>query len=239
MHNKSIIIVESDAEDRNALKKLLLSESHQVVDFSDSMGVIQWIMENGKPLLLVAEESASPLNGWQTMDYIRAELLLTFPTLIVRSTEAEISNRTMQGVLTKPYSEKTLEEVINFLDSLEIDDDPDETATSYSVDYLKELADGNEEFIIESLLLFKQSVASKLQELQTALDGRELDKVRKIAHSIKPSFQMVLNHNGKDLCQTIEHTEEEAALTSLVHNLNKEFQLINTQITEDYQLEIN
>ncbi len=238
MNNKKIIIVVSNAEERTRIKRILNNSPFVALDFTDSMGAIQWIMENGNPQLLILEESSSPLNGWQTMDYLRTELKMEHPTLIVIDSDTEITNKKLQGFIRKPFSDKTALEIENFLNTVEVKDKNEELVKSYSTEYLEELSEGSKEFVAETLVLFKESVSGRLNDLKIALEQNNFDEARKIAHSIKPSFQMVLNQHGRDLCQSMETAKTEE-LNTLFSELNQEYQLIETQITADYQLDIN
>ncbi|WP_157378245.1 Hpt domain-containing protein [Arenibacter latericius] len=237
MQNKKIILVERQADERAILKTILTDSSFEVLDFSDSMGAIQWVMENGNPNLLILEESSIPLNGLQTMDYMRTELKKEHPTLIALESDTHTTARKLQGFLKKPYSDKTLKEVENFLNDLDIPNEAEKLPKAYSLDYLIDLSDGNKEFISESLALFKVSVSEKLIELETSIDQRHFEEVRKIAHSIKPSFDMLLNQKGKELCQRMEHSKDDEELSALVQELKLEYQLIQNQITVDTPIE--
>ncbi|GGW22375.1 response regulator [Arenibacter certesii] len=237
MYNKKILLVERQDDERGILKKILTNSSFEVLDFSDSMGAIQWVMENGNPKLLILEEFAVPLNGWQTMDYMRSELKKDHPTLIVLDADTKTSNKKLQGYLRKPYSDKTLVEIQSFLDNLKTPDEIEELSKAYSLDYLIDLSDGNKEFISESLELFKDSVSERITALQAAIDQQQFGEVRKIAHSIKPSFHMLLNHKGKELCQALEHCKIDNELSVLVQELKLEYELIQNQITLDSPIE--
>nr|WP_285903367.1 Hpt domain-containing protein [Arenibacter sp. H213] len=87
---------------------------------------------------------------------------------------------------------------------------------------------------MESLALFNTTISKKLIQLQEALDQQQLAEIRSIAHNIKPSFQMILNHVGKELCQTMEHSTSHEELAVLIKELNQEYNLIKNQIELDF-----
>lgn len=234
MNNKNIILVEQQADDRAYLKERLVDNSFEVVDFSDSMSAIQWVIENGNPTLLILEESSSPLNAWQTLDYLRTELKMEHPVLIAIASESLISAKKSQDFLSKPYTEETLVKITEFLHKAEHTNESKELPKPYSLEYLDELSDGSLDFIMESLALFNDSISEKLTQLQEALDQQQFAEIRTIAHSIKPSFQMLLNDHGKELCQTMEFATRPEDLKTLVQELKLEFNRIKKQITLDF-----
>ncbi|SHI42282.1 Response regulator receiver domain-containing protein [Arenibacter nanhaiticus] len=234
MDNKNIILIERQDEERANLKKKLTEDSFEVVDFDNSMSAIQWVMENGNPKLFILEELSSPLDGWKTLDYLRTELGVKTPVLITIETETEIIVKKSQGFLTKPYSDDTLVKIKEFLHQIESIKETDELPKPYSLDYLDELSDGSLEFITESLALFNDSISEKLTQLQEALDQQQFTEIRTIAHSIKPSFQMLLNDHGKELCQSMEFATKPEDLKTLVQELKLEYNRIKKQIAIDF-----
>ncbi|NKI26413.1 hypothetical protein HCG49_07550 [Arenibacter sp. 6A1] len=234
MDNKYIILIERQADERAILKKKLVESSFEVVDFDNSMSAIQWVMENGNPKLFILEELSSPLDGWQTLAYLRTELGVKSPVLITIETDTEITAKKSQGFLTKPYSDDTLVKIEEFLYNDQNIKESEEFPKLYSLDYLDELSDGSLEFIMESLALFNDSISEKLTHLQEALDQQEFAEIRTIAHSIKPSFQMLLNDHGKELCQTMEFATKPEELKTLVEELKLEYNRIKKQIALDF-----
>lgn len=238
MQNKNILIVVRDTTEREVLKELLGKGSFGVIDFGNSMAAIQWVKQHGNPQLLIIEEKSSPLNGLQAMDYLRTELAMEHPVLIVldRKHESLVSDKKMQGYLTKPFTEESVVEIRDFLEKVPR---PKEVPPPrhYSLEYLEELGDGNRDIIIESLVIFKESVTLKLEEMQKKLELRDLEEVRKIAHNIKPSFAMLHNQKGRELCNTLMDSAKDLDMPKLVNELKLEFEMIQSQLAMDFSKE--
>jgi HPt (histidine-containing phosphotransfer) domain-containing protein len=69
-----------------------------------------------------------------------------------------------------------------------------ENNSQYSIidlQYLYDLADGSFDFVEEMIQLFLNSVPQSVEELQTAIANSEWQKVKVIAHRIKPSFGFI------------------------------------------------
>jgi CheY-like chemotaxis protein len=236
--NKYILIVAHQAGERAVLKELLNKSSYEVIDFGNSMAAIQWVKQNGNPLLLIIEAKSAPLNGLQTLDYLRTELAMEHPVLIVIDNKHEsfVSDKKMQGYLTKPYTAESVLEIKDFLDKVPQTEE-NLSPRVYSLEYLEELGDGDRDIIIESLMIFKESVTLKMEEMQSKLASRNLEEVRKIAHNIKPSFAMLHNKKGKELCNTMMDTAKDLDIPKLVNELQLEFEMIQSQLAADFSKE--
>jgi CheY-like chemotaxis protein/HPt (histidine-containing phosphotransfer) domain-containing protein len=238
VQNKNILVVAHEAAESAVLKELLSKSSYEVIDFGNSMAAIQWVKQHGNPQLLIIEEKSAPLSGLQAMDYLRTELAMEHPVLIVidRKNEALVSDKKMQGYLTKPYTKESILEITNFLDKVPRSKEV-LSPRHYSLEYLEELGDGNRDIIIESLMIFKESVTLKLEEMQNRLALRDLEEVRKIAHNIKPSFAMLHNQKGRELCNTMMDSAKDLDMPKLVNELKLEFEIIQSQLAMDFSKE--
>ena len=57
--------------------------------------------------------------------------------------------------------------------------------------YLKEIAEGNDEFIIEMIEMFLQRTPEALEKLNESFQKQNWEELRLIAHRIKPSYSYV------------------------------------------------
>lgn len=80
----------------------------------------------------------------------------------------------------------------------------------YSLAYLRTISEDNEDFIFESLHIFKFSVAVKIIELKTAAIKGNNKKAAEIAHNIKPSFQMLSINYAREIVMilTLENRQK-------------------------------
>lgn len=57
--------------------------------------------------------------------------------------------------------------------------------------YLISISDGDKEFIMDFLSTFEQSTVPQINQLQVALEKHDLETVRKIAHQLKPTSELL------------------------------------------------
>ncbi|WP_142786340.1 response regulator transcription factor [Changchengzhania lutea] len=228
-----ILLVENDAEHTNTFLQLAEAQGWIVFTCHGSMDAIRWVKDNNIPDLMVIDKNALPLDGFQTHDYIQSELKISVPVLIscqINAT-AKKNNKKLLSFINKPFSEKSIVLIKSKLKELGQPTDIEDK--DYSLDYLRDLSDGSEEFVLTSLNIFRDSVAVKLMEIKEALAINEFKTVREIAHNIKPSFEMLESTIGSDLCNDIVYKVAEEEISGLVEQLFQLFLTIDAQLQKD------
>jgi len=79
-----------------------------------------------------------------------------------------------------------------------------------NLNYLKQIADGNDEFIIEMIEMFLNKTPEALAEMKTSYQEKNWDSLRQIAHRIKPSFAYIGLPGTQKTLAEIEKLSEEA-----------------------------
>jgi len=230
MNSRKIVIVNAEDEPREVLRNLMVKESFEVFDFDNSMTAILWIKKNGAPTGILIEEQATPLDALKTIDYLREELKMNLPALITVEPQSLKSNQDLPGFITKPFTENTVLRVRDFFEKSMKNFENRPKMPSFSLQYLEETYEGDKVIILESLTLFKNSVADKLQEIRYSLLHNNYEEVRNIAHNIKPSFEMLNNQKGRELCHRLVYQCEEEEIPQIAEELNKEFQIIKSEL---------
>jgi len=233
----TIILVESNLLEREKFSQISFEQEWHVVICEDGLEVIQWLNENSTADLLIIEENSTPISGYQIADYIKTELGLALPVIITTGEIPISQERGMlayaEGVIKKPFMDvSTIFRVREILEkSVEI---APEKNDFYSLNYLKDLSGGDEEFIMELLKVFSASVNLELKNLNEVLDQKDYLRIREIAHGIKPSFDMIENERGKGICRLLDSEAEEKDMAKLIAELNLEFVNINKQLIKDF-----
>lgn len=80
-----------------------------------------------------------------------------------------------------------------------------------NLSYLKSIADGNDEFIIEMIELFLNKMPEALEQMEACFQHKNWDELRQIAHRIKPSFGYVGLVKTQNMLADIEHLIEDPA----------------------------
>ncbi|MBK5193637.1 MAG: Hpt domain-containing protein [Flavobacteriaceae bacterium] len=233
----TILLVESNITEQENFAHIALQEGWQLVICNSGMDAIHWFNKNNKADILVIEENSAPLNGYQTADYIKTELGLMLPVLItvgIVPTPQELRVIAYaEGVIKKPFIKSTTILQINeILEKL-----PDRSPAQndcYSLNYLRDIFEGHEESVFESLELFSTSVNTELEQLNIGLQDRDYNRIREIAHSIKSSFEMLENETGRSICHLLNSEAEETEMPGLILDLQLEFASITKQLTRDF-----
>jgi HPt (histidine-containing phosphotransfer) domain-containing protein len=181
----------------------------EVESRQNSFDGIQFLQEQPNVTALVIEEKAHPLNAKQTLDYIQKELGISIPVFIT-SGEASLE----ENHILKPFSEENMKP---FLEGLKAPSEKKEAL--YSLSYLMEISDGNEQFIFESIEIFQSSIKAQVEELKVAGLNNDEELASKIAHKMKPSFDMLENAEGSLICQRLLEKPKGEELFQLVQRL--------------------
>ncbi len=81
---------------------------------------------------------------------------------------------------------------------------PINTGCRINLSYLKQISDGNDEFIIEMIEIFLNKTPLALEEMNEHFKQRNWEELRQIAHRIKPSFTYIGLHDIQKALGEIE-----------------------------------
>jgi HPt (histidine-containing phosphotransfer) domain-containing protein len=99
--------------------------------------------------------------------------------------------------------------------------------------YLKELAEGSNEFIVEMLDGFLTQTPEMLDNMAKYLHEKKWQELRGVAHKMKPTIDFVGIHSIKDTVKTVEqYAAEQIHLDLLPDLVTKVIQVCSTAITE-------
>ncbi len=95
-----------------------------------------------------------------------------------------------------------------------------------NLSYLKQIADGNDSFIIEMIEMFLNKTPEALAEMKASFEQKNWDSLRQIAHRIKPSFAYIGLPETQKLLAEIEKLSEEANNPEKVDELMLEVDVV-------------
>ncbi len=61
----------------------------------------------------------------------------------------------------------------------------------YNLDKIKEMAEGDEDFVISVISVFLDEVPEDLESLETAVAAEDYENIYKLAHKIKPNVDLL------------------------------------------------
>ncbi len=226
---KIILLVEENSAERDNFLQLAQKENLNVQAVGSSYEAIQWLKKGNEAKIAIISESATPLNAFQTFDYIRQELKNILPILISKSSLS--AGREGYDYIDKPYT-------ITAIKDLKLKIEPNITSASglkvYSLEYLETISGGNHDFLVDCLRTFISSVSTKMEELRQAVGDADHKKIGAIAHNIKPSFEMLENTNAKDICNKLTYEADTSDIAALSSQLNNEFITMETALKNDF-----
>ncbi|RDI06715.1 Hpt domain-containing protein [Flavobacterium sp. AG291] len=231
MSMNTILLVESNPAERENFIKLAQRENLTTEVVGSSYEAIQWLKKNDHALAIVIAEDATPLNAYQTFDYIRQELKSNLPVVISKLGEGKPKEGN-HNYIDKPFTSIALKGLSNSLV-------PNTSSASglkvYSLEYLETITVGNHDFMIDLLQTFMTSVNEKMKELKTAVEESDYKTVGAIAHNIKPSFEMLENEKAKNICNKLTYEAETSDVPALANELNDEFRAIEQALKNDFE----
>ena len=232
---KHILFVDADRNVQSNFNSYFDTDEIMVHNFNTAMGAIQHIKESQPADILIVDEHIKPMGAAQTLNYLIGEL--HFKSKVFVCSEFQKQFETDSGVfevLRKPLNQSEFKKVDRYLDSF-----GKVHPVLYSLDYLKELSDGDEVFINQSIRLFIDTVGPRIAQLDDLLEKTCYQDISKLAHNIKPSFEMIMNKRGGELCDFLAHHAKPEDFKSHVADLKTEFKLVEEQINKDFAHEEN
>ncbi|MBA82305.1 MAG: hypothetical protein CMF36_14345 [Leeuwenhoekiella sp.] len=234
-NHKHILFVDADREAQIRFNAYFDRDNFLVFNFNSAIGAIQHIKESKPVDVLVIDEQIKPMGAAQTLHYLIDEL--QFKGKVFVCSEAKEHFETDYGiceVLKKPFDKREFQK----LEALLIEKNAAE-ASLYALDYLKELSDGDMVFIAQSIQIFMDTVAERIQEMKKLLASRDYQSIAAVAHNIKPSFEMILNKRGVALCDFLAHHASASDFKSYVEDLEEEYLQVENQLKTDFSQEQN
>ncbi len=89
-----------------------------------------------------------------------------------------------------------------------------------SLAYLKDIADGSQEFMVEMIDIFLHQTPAYLAELEKSIENKDWSTVAEIAHKVRPTFTFI----GVDqLTEIMASIEQKARSGEDLSTISKEF----------------
>ena len=231
-----ILIVHKDYDQVAQLSLYLKEQGYNCHHAKSGLEAIKKFETEDGIKTLIIQENNLPLNAYKTIDYIKTELNKNPYSIVLQDSEGtEIV--ASQKLIPVDHFYLLGEDINILLQHINNQGEEDlnvEQTTCYSIDYLKEISDNSTEFIEESLQLFSVSVAKDIGELYLKVKAKDYEEIRKIAHKIKPSFAMVENFKGVELCDELTYKAKEDDFKKLIEELFTEFAEIQNALKRDY-----
>ena len=232
----SLLYIGSDDKSNDLIDKLN-NANIPVVHYSNSLEAIQFLQTN-KVFAIFIEHPIAPIKTEATLSFIRGELNISVPVYLYKYNSKDQVAEHSENYILLP-DDLTAEHILELQKDLRNKD----KEKCYSLSYLREVSDNNEEFILQSIEIFIDSVKENLALAGEAYQNGNYERVGEIAHAIKPSFEMLENKEASPHCDELTYNRENKNMSIHLSELNRIFKNISFQLKEfldkDYEKNIS
>lgn len=110
----------------------------------------------------------------------------------------------------------------------------------YSLDKLKEMADGDEDFVLSVITVFLEEVPQDLEDLEKAIGDGDYENVYMLAHKIKPNVDLLGMEQTRAIALEIEtlgkNPENKDQIEAKFPLLKKDIQQVISELGKDYEV---
>lgn len=244
----NILVAEDNPMNQMLIKAILEKEKIKYNLVSNGKEAIECLGENKYDLILM-DIQMPIMDGVTATEYIRKKMNLNIPIIALTANvsnddKQKFASAGMDGHISKPYKrEELLEKIIN-LTSQEMKNtlpknSIDQSANhdvKYSMKNIQAIAEGDESFIISIIETLCIELPKYLKEIQNGIEILNIVSVKKAAHQLKPTIDIL---EIEELKQTIRDLEEECEKDfPEVQKMQNQFKLID-QIVRAVILDLN
>jgi CheY-like chemotaxis protein/HPt (histidine-containing phosphotransfer) domain-containing protein len=176
-------------------------------------------IEAGHFDLVLMDVQMPDMDGIEATHYIRNYISKTIPIIALtayalKGDDAKFISAGMDDYLSKPFEENQLLEImLKWIKKTEIKMLPKETilpknAPLFDLTKIQTIAKGNKEFVHKMIELFIETTPVSIIDMKTAYSNKDFDKVKKIAHRIKPAIDNLEISGIKNEIREIEMNAE-------------------------------
>ena len=242
-----ILLVEDNEMNRLVATTVL---EHYEVDFAEAVnGETAVAMLKKEQFDLILMDVQMPvMNGIEATKIIRKEISTTIP--IIALTANAIKGESdkciaagMNGYISKPFEEATLVRTIGSLLGKEIKvnavavqkEIPPGTDNLFDLANLRKLSFGDEKFVAKVVSLFIKTAPESVSAMKKALEQNDFEKVKSVAHSLKPSIDSLGIAGMKTKIREIESFAFAHEPTDHLHKLIEESDEIIASVIVSFQ----
>jgi PAS domain S-box-containing protein len=204
--NKTVklLLVEDNEMNRVVAKMALSGNNFDIIEAENGVEALK-ILENNSFDLILMDLQMPILGGIETTLKIRESgnktpiIALTanaFKTEIQKCKEVG-----MNDYIVKPFEK---EDCLNVIFKTLENKNTNLKEAYYSLEKLNEMSGNNGEFIQNMINIFQRTILKSMDDFDTAIENREIEFIKQIAHKIKPSIH---NLEIKSVYQEIEDLE--------------------------------
>ncbi len=244
LFGKRILVTDDNEMNRLVASTILKSYGATVDEAQNGLEAIEKIKANNYDVVLM-DVQMPVMDGMEAIKIIRNSISETLPVIALtafalKGDDARFINVGMNDYISKPFEEQLfLQKILRWLGKgeLELPPPPPVKAAEkslYNLSKLYDIAKGKESFVNRMIQLFIEHTPASVLEISNAYSEGDFEKIKKVAHRLKPSID---NMGIAELKNEIREIEELAEANKPSERLEK---LISTlqNVVEDVLLEL-
>ncbi|WP_051666524.1 hybrid sensor histidine kinase/response regulator [Pedobacter sp. R20-19] len=239
---RKILIVDDNETNRLVASTILLSYGSQVLNAEHGEMALEMVKESAYDIILM-DIQMPVLDGYETTRILRQR---GYPGTIIALTASVVSGERerciaagMDDYLTKPINEEILVDVIDsWMKKIQIHiSEPMLIEPLYSLDGLRIISKGREDFVTKMIELFCVQVPEALNNLNASFRENDLPQVSKLAHKLKSTIDHLEIKSIRSTIRNIEELSENVSRAELILMIDEVNHVLN-QVLDELQLEI-
>jgi len=246
-----VLLVEDDALNQMIARTTMEEPGIDVATAANGEVAVDMLRANTYDVILM--DMQMPVKaGIEATRIIRDELQLKIPIIavtanVLKGDKEKFMDAGMDEYLSKPFKLLDLKiKIANFTARCESIADPSpirdftskETSSKLcDLSFLQEVSDGNNEFAVKMIKGFLEHTPDSLKKITLNAENKQWERVRAIAHRIKPSIDFMGINSLKEDIRLIEEYSQEpvnpAEIMILTQRLKKVCEEAMTQLREE------
>jgi CheY-like chemotaxis protein len=223
------VLITDDYEINRLLASTILTNYNVITEEAkNGIEAIEKI-EKEKFDLVLMDVQMPEMDGLEATHYIRSKISKTLPIIALtayalKGDDAKFMEAGMDDYLSKPFEENQLVEVlIKWIKKTEINTPLElkksKVAPLYDLTKIQNIAKGNAVFVNKLIALFIENTPVSVLDMKMAYANNDFEKVKKIAHRIKPSIDNLEILSIKNEVREIELNAESYKTSEQLGNL--------------------
>lgn len=241
LEGKKILIVDDNELNRLVATAIVEVYGATTLEASNGQEAVE-LLSSGKPDIILMDIQMPVMNGYDASIQIRNSgdkvPIIALTANAIKGENEKCIAAGMNDYIAKPFKEEEFLKIIakwlgRHIETKTIDAALPSTAELYSLSKLEEISRGNKEFVKRMVKLFLEQVPVATEEIVYAYQHHELDKVKAIAHRIKPTIDNMEIHSLRNEIREIETLASKKKRSDRLENLIQLLQDVIGKVVAD------
>ena len=239
---KKILIVDDNETNRLVASTILLGYGAQVLNAEDGDMALHMVKEEAYDIILM-DIQMPVIDGYETTRKLRQQgysgTIIALTASVAQGERERCIAAGMDDYLTKPINEELLIDVIDSWIKKKLVDipEPEIIHPLYSLEGLRVISKGREDFVTKMIELFCGQVPDALTHLNASFQENDLPQVSKLAHKLKSTIDHLDIKSIQRTIRSIETVSDEGRRAELIPMIDEVNRVLN-QVMGELQLEI-